>query len=54
MQEALWVPKIIICKKCQRKFLEREKKYYSYKDSLCSMCNETLLFRLCMCFFKQD
>ena len=46
----------IICKKCKRRFLEREKEKdtTSYKASLCSICNETLFTKLCMCFLKQD
>ncbi len=53
-EEKSWVPKIITCKKCKRKFLEREKDTTSHKASLCSICNETLFTRLCMCFLKQD
>ena len=53
-EEICWVPKIITCKKCKRKFLEREKDKHHIKASLCSICNETLFTRLCMCFLKQD
>lgn len=62
LEEIYLVSTIKTCKKCNRKIIEKNNEQKGHmlqnrtgKESyVCPACNESFIWRWCMCFFKQD